>query len=481
MSKKAQQNASRRAAAKRVARQKALAKKAQAGNSAPSKASNQEPIFGTGGMPDFFSMKWQQEPLGSVMPTNAKLVEEHDTAVPEQFYLVKVELNNADNKVWRRILISNKERLSDLHNEIKRVFTWDDDCEAFFYDDATCRNLISCTELRPGHFFPDCRLDQVLKSGKKLGYVLDQFSGWQHTITVEQVVADRSELPADLVWSQGNDVEQFLGSDAFSEIDEETRNEAAKYKGAYTFKVELLGTKEPVWRTIVCPASDYFGNLSNSIHDSFGWTEGYYPGAFYSDPECQQVLSSALNATGYFGHDYLGAVLKPGMQFIFTCGIEQSKRFLVTVERWASCQGEAEAGTIRGVGDFNKEDLQPDVSYLLKVERSNSTTPLWFRVLLNNKDNFEDLFEAIKEQLTRQQKTLAAFYLDSSFQVKLCAFNQYFGGIFPNPKLFKWLEPGLKFGFSSGPEQQYTITVEQVVADKSELPSDLQWSQGVSA
>ena len=174
-------------------------------------------------------------------------------------------------------------------------------------------------------------------------------------------------------------------------------------------------------------------------------------------------------------------MIKPGMQFIFTCGIEQSKRFLVTVERWASCQGEAAAGTIRGVGDFNKEDLQPDVSYLLKVERSNSTTPLWFRVLLNNKDNFEDLFEAIKEQLTRQQKTLATFYLDSSFQVKLCAFNQYFGRIFPNPKLFKWLEPGLKFGFSSGPEQQYTITVEQVVADKSELPSDLQWSQGVNA
>ena len=77
MSKKAQQNASRRAAAKRVARQKALAKKAQAGNSAPSAASNQEPIFGTGGMPDFFSMKWQQALLGNVMPTNAKLVEEH--------------------------------------------------------------------------------------------------------------------------------------------------------------------------------------------------------------------------------------------------------------------------------------------------------------------------------------------------------------------------------------------------------------------
>ena len=133
------------------------------------------------------------------------------------------------------------------------------------------------------------------------------------------------------------------------------------------------------------------------------------------------------------------------------------------------------------MGDFNEEEQQPNESYLLKVERSNSTTPVWFCVLLNNKDNFEDLFEAIKEQLTRQQKTLAAFYLDSSFQVKLCAFNQYCGGIFPNPKLFKWLEPGLKFGFSSGPEQQYTITVEQVVADKSELPSDLQWSQGLSA
>lgn len=478
MSKKAQQNASRRAAAKRVARQKALAKKAQAGNSAPSAASNQEPIFGTGGMPDFFSMKWQQALLGNVMPTNAKLVEEHDAAVPEQFYLVKVELNNADNKVWRRILISNQERLSDLHNEIQGVFAWDDDHMATFYQDAACRNEISCTQFEPGNFMPDFKLYQVLKPGQKLGYVFDYGDWWQHTITVEQVVTDRSELPADLVWSQGKDVEQYPSYDDDWEVDAE----GAKYEGAYLVKAELIGTKDPVWRSIVRRANDTMTQLGDRIQDRFGWDDGRCPGAFYSDPECQQELCSSLNEDKMFEpNPYLGAVLKPGMQLTFAFGIEQSKRCRVTVERWASSWGEAVAGSIWHVGDFNEEEQQPNESYLLKVERNHSTTPVWCRILLKNKDSFEDLFHAIKQQFGAQNTDSAAFYTDASCRAPLCKLSSYSKQLFPNPKLFKWLEPGLKFGFSSGPEQQYTITVEQVVADKSELPSDLQWSQGLSA
>lgn len=475
MSKKAQQNASRRAAAKRVARQKALAKRAQAGISAPSSAFHQEPIFGEGGIPDFFEMKAEQTFLSQVLPPKIKMPKGRDDKVPDQFYLVKVELNNVDNKVWRRILISNKDRLSDLHYDIQSVFSWDDDHMASFYQDAACRKEISCTQMEPGYFAPDYKLYQVLKPDQKLGYVFDYGDWWQHTITLEQVVSDRSELPADLVWSQGKDVEQYPRyEDDFEEDDE-----GAKYEGAYVIKAELLGTKEPVWRAIVPRASDCMSQLGDRIQDRFGYGDARYPGAFYSDAQCQQVLSSALNNDNMFEpNPYLGAVLKPGVQLTFAFGIEQSKRCRVTVEKWASSRGEAVAGTVWKEGAHNEEDQQPEVSYLLKVERNNSTAPVWCRILLKNQASFDDLFQAIEQQFGAQNKELAVFYTDASCQVKL---SKCSSGFYPNPKLFKLLEPGLKFGYSAGVEQQYTITVEQVVTDRSELPSDLQWSQGLGA
>ena len=129
-----------------------------------------------------------------------------DDDIPERFFLLKVELLDFEPQIWRRVLISNKKRFSDLHYEIQREFGWHDDSLAGFFAGKGYRGEICRSEDCSDSFIPDPKLYSYLREGLSFGYIFNFNDNWQHWLTVEKVVSDKSELPATLIWAKGDNV-----------------------------------------------------------------------------------------------------------------------------------------------------------------------------------------------------------------------------------------------------------------------------------
>ena len=142
-----------------------------------------------------------------------------DDMIPEQFFLLKVQLLGFKPPIWRRILISNKARFSELHDAIQEKFGWDDDHLAGFFESKGYQDEICITEDYPGDFYPNPKLYRYLRVGESLGYIFDFGDDWRHWITVEKAVADKSELPKKLIWAKGDNVPQY--PDSYYDEDED--------------------------------------------------------------------------------------------------------------------------------------------------------------------------------------------------------------------------------------------------------------------
>ena len=142
-----------------------------------------------------------------------------DDDIPERFFLLKVQLLGFKPPIWRRILISNKARFSDLHYEIQEKFGWDNDHLAGFFAGKGYTGELCSTEDFPGSFTPDPKLYRYLRVGVSFGYIFDFGDDWRHRITVEKAVADKSELPKKLIWAKGDNVPQY--PDSYYDEDED--------------------------------------------------------------------------------------------------------------------------------------------------------------------------------------------------------------------------------------------------------------------
>lgn len=125
---------------------------------------------------------------------------EDASGIEECSYLLKIAVERSKHQVWRRILIGNKQRFSDLQNALSKSLGWDKhDLIASFYSDPECK-FVFCQTDEGEDLDADPQLCYFLEPGIKFGFKLGRK---QCVIEVERVLKSKDELPPDLVWSQG--------------------------------------------------------------------------------------------------------------------------------------------------------------------------------------------------------------------------------------------------------------------------------------
>ncbi|WP_299018510.1 plasmid pRiA4b ORF-3 family protein [uncultured Photobacterium sp.] len=107
-------------------------------------------------------------------------------AEPDTGYVVKIELDDTRPKVWRRMTVSNKTSLLELHTIIQIAMGWEDSHLFQFIDDRD--NYPTGADEYDYDQLEDVMLGMLLKKpGDHLEYVYDFGDYWQHTITLEKV------------------------------------------------------------------------------------------------------------------------------------------------------------------------------------------------------------------------------------------------------------------------------------------------------
>ena len=122
------------------------------------------------------------------------------SGIEECSYLLKITVERSKHQIWRRILIGNKQRFSDLQNALSKSLGWDKhDLIASFYSDPECK-FVFCQTDEGRDLDADPQLCYFLEPGIKFGFKLGRK---QCVLEVERVLKSKDELPPDLVWSQG--------------------------------------------------------------------------------------------------------------------------------------------------------------------------------------------------------------------------------------------------------------------------------------
>lgn len=150
--------------------------------------------------------------IDSIVHDETKQQGSVDDLQDEVFYLVKVTLRFRKPQVWRRVIVSSRDTLYDLHRQIQSAFAWDDDHLAAFCYDTDCRHDFSTGGGFGNHSFsPNLKIARLVQMGFKFGYLFDFGACWRHIVTFERIVDNRYELPGKLKWSQGDNVPQYPG------------------------------------------------------------------------------------------------------------------------------------------------------------------------------------------------------------------------------------------------------------------------------
>jgi hypothetical protein len=104
---------------------------------------------------------------------------------------LKITLNRFRPAVWRRVLITADSTLEDLHHVIQAALAWDGShLHLFTLGDITYSDsFFQLDEARCEHRM---RLDSAFDTapGASLGYIYDLGDRWDHTVTLERVLAD---------------------------------------------------------------------------------------------------------------------------------------------------------------------------------------------------------------------------------------------------------------------------------------------------
>ena len=112
-------------------------------------------------------------------------------AQPEHIYQLKVSLDGISPPVWRRIQVSEKTTLFELHKILLIVMNWQGyHLHEFIIDDQYYTDLSTVEE------WDNENMDEMsfnlktlkLTSGSKFKYVYDFGDNWRHTILVEEIL-----------------------------------------------------------------------------------------------------------------------------------------------------------------------------------------------------------------------------------------------------------------------------------------------------
>jgi len=113
-------------------------------------------------------------------------------AEPDTGYVIKIELDDTRPKVWRRMTVSNKTSLLELHTMIQIAMGWED-CHLFQFVDDRDSYSSGADDYEQ---LEGVMLGSLLtKAGDQIEYVYDLGDYWQHTITLEKVQSKRCLTP----------------------------------------------------------------------------------------------------------------------------------------------------------------------------------------------------------------------------------------------------------------------------------------------
>ncbi len=154
---------------------------------------------------------------------------------PSCYYQLKVTLKDTSAPCWRRIIIPDTARLSDLHDEIKYRFDYFGARMAQFYWPKE-RVYIADTEgdmCEEYKLVPDYKLSDVLSVGMRISYTFDFQYFYEHTILVEKELKSPDEVSKRLAMEKGEDPYELHGDfkdfdDDFDEFDDDLADEDDK-------------------------------------------------------------------------------------------------------------------------------------------------------------------------------------------------------------------------------------------------------------
>ncbi len=181
------------------------------------------------------------------------------------------------------------------------------------------------------------------------------------------------------------------------DYDEYYEPDTADPSGLYLLKVEVLGTKKPLWRRIWIWDNSSFETLNDSIIEEFE----FYPNTcadFYHDAQRQHWLCNVWPGHGAEPDPSLRQVLKVGAtlgyQFEGATDDEPKSKSIITVEQFVHDESEIPEDLVMGEGG-NDDDV---LYFLLKVQLKGYKPPIWRRILIPTKAHFSDLHFAIQDK-----------------------------------------------------------------------------------
>ena len=113
----------------------------------------------------------------------------------ENVYQIKISLKGSKPPIWRRILISSKTRLPDLHWISQESMGWTDShLHQFICGNSYLGNpeLLEDGDLVD---YTNIAIDRLLSSeGDKIVYEYDFGDGWEHDVKLEKIIAFEGQI-----------------------------------------------------------------------------------------------------------------------------------------------------------------------------------------------------------------------------------------------------------------------------------------------
>lgn len=132
------------------------------------------------------------------------------TAIEKGSYLFKVTVATG---VWRKIELSHKHTLLDLHDAIQSAFGFDDDHLYSFFMDAKrySRNVFESPNCENGPYVDELSIGELeLHEGQRILYLFDYGDSWEFNVVLEKIDSSR-KLPRTpkIVEKKGKAPEQY--------------------------------------------------------------------------------------------------------------------------------------------------------------------------------------------------------------------------------------------------------------------------------
>ncbi len=129
-------------------------------------------------------------------------------------YRVRVNLDDVDPPVWRRLELASDTGLATLHEVLQAAMGWTDShlhrfavgAPVFSRGALELLAPFDVSEGNPGTAEADVRLDEVMAEvGDRLHYAYDFGDGWEHTLRLEAVLPRSNDVPTARCTAGGRD------------------------------------------------------------------------------------------------------------------------------------------------------------------------------------------------------------------------------------------------------------------------------------